>query len=114
MAQLRQAQKNQLKALQKEFKRMQNNLQAIHKKTGYEDLAHGVLALEIAEHTVAETLKHSGLGGEIQHKRNPNAHRQAKKWHKSGRSISRIPPQRGLRNGSEGVRNRRGFARRGR
>ena len=82
MAQLSQAQKNQLKALMKDFKRLQNRLQAIHKKTGYEDLAHGVLALEIAEHTVEETLEHTGLGGEIQHKRNPRAHRQAKQWHK--------------------------------
>ena len=82
MAQLSQAQKNQLKALMKDFKRLQSRLQAIHKKTGYEDLAHGVLALEIAEHTVEETLEHTGLGGEIQHKRNPRAHRQAKQWHK--------------------------------
>jgi hypothetical protein len=82
MAQIGQAQKNQLTALRKEFKRLQKQLEAIHKKTGYEDLAHGVLALQIAEHTVEETLEHTGLGGEIQHKRNPRAHRQAKQWHK--------------------------------
>jgi len=82
MSQLEQAQKTQLTALRKEFQRLQKQLQAIHKKTGYEDLAHGVLALEIAEHTVEETLEHTGLGGEIQHKRNPRAHRQAKQWHK--------------------------------
>jgi len=82
MAQLGEAQKNQLIALKKEFERLQRQLQALHKKTGYEDLAHGVLALEIAEHTVEETLEHTGLGGEIQHKRNPKAHRQAKQWHK--------------------------------
>jgi len=50
MAQVRQ--KTQLAALQKEFQRLQKKLQAVHKKTGYEDLAHGVLALEIAEHTI--------------------------------------------------------------
>lgn len=82
MSQLGQAQKNQLTALRKEFKRLQKQLEAIHKKTRYEDLAHGVLALEIAEHTVRETLEHTGLGGEIQHKRNLKAHRQAKQWHK--------------------------------
>jgi len=82
MSQLGQAQKNRLTALRKEFKRLQKQLEAIHQKTGYEDLAHGVLALEIAEHTVEETLEHTGLGGEIQHKRNPKAHRQAKQWHK--------------------------------
>jgi hypothetical protein len=82
MAQLGQAQKNQLMALKKEFKRLQKQLEAIHKETGYEDLAHGVLALQIAEHAVEETLEHTGLGGEIQHKRNPRAHRQAKQWHK--------------------------------
>jgi len=77
MAQLKKAQKDQLKALRSEFKRLQKRLQAVHKKTGYEDLAHGVLALEIAEHTVEETLEHTGLGGEISHKPNPKAHRQA-------------------------------------
>ena len=82
MAQLSPAQKNQLKALMKNFKRLQSRLKAIHNKTGYEDLGHGVLALQIAEHTVEETLEHTGLGGEIQHKRNPRAHRQAKQWHK--------------------------------
>ena len=82
MAQLGKAQKNQLTRLKKEFERLQKQLQGIHKKTGYEDLAHGVLALEIAEHTVEETLEHTGLGGEIRHKSNPSAHRQAKQWHK--------------------------------
>ena len=82
MAQLPPAQKNQLKALQKEFKRLQKELQQIHEKIGYEDLGHGVLALQIAEHTVEETLEHTGLGGEIQHKPNPKAHRQAKQWYK--------------------------------
>jgi hypothetical protein len=81
MAQLRQAQKDQLQALRVEFKRLQKQLEKIHKKTGYEDLEHGVLALQIAEHTVEETLEHTGLGGEIQHKPNPKAHRQAKQWH---------------------------------
>jgi len=82
MTQLRQAQKNQLKALKEEFKRLQKRVRSIHDKTGYEDLEHGVLALQIAEHTVEETLEHSGLGGEIHHKPNPKAHRQAKQWHK--------------------------------
>src|SRR5260370_36401421 len=82
MAQIRQAQKNQLKVLMRDFKRLHKRLQAIHRKTGYEDLAHGVLALEIAEHTVEETLEHTGLGGEIQHKQNPKEHRQAKILHK--------------------------------
>ena len=80
MVQVGQAQKTQLTALRKELRRLQKQLQAIHKKTGYEDLAHGVLALEIAEHTVEETLEHTGLGGEIKHKSNPKAYRQAKQW----------------------------------
>jgi predicted nucleic acid-binding Zn-ribbon protein len=63
MAQLRQAQKDQLKALRVEFKRLQKQLEKIHKETGYEDLEHGVLALQIAEHTVEETLEHIGFGG---------------------------------------------------
>jgi hypothetical protein len=82
MTQLQKAQKDQLKALRGELKRLQKQLQAIHNKTGYEDLEHGVLALEIAEHTVKETLEHTGLGGEIKHSPNPKAHRQAKQWYK--------------------------------
>jgi hypothetical protein len=82
MAELSQAQKDKLKGLMGEFKQLQKQLRAIHNKTGYEDLEHGVLALQIAEHTVGETLEHTGLGGEIEHKPNPKAHRQAKQWHK--------------------------------
>ncbi len=80
MVQLSQAQKAELKTLMREVKRLQSRLQAIHKKTGYEDLGHGVLALQIAEHTVEEVLEHTGLGGEIRHKPNPSAHRMTKKW----------------------------------
>ena len=87
MPHLEQAQQNQLKALRKELKRLQKQLEAIHKKTKYADLAHGVLALEIAEHTVEETLEHTGLGGEIQHKRNLKAHRQAKQWYKTVKGL---------------------------
>ena len=82
MAELSQAQKDKLKGLMGEFKQLQKQLRAIHNKTRYEDLEHGVLALQIAEHTVEETLEHTGLGGEIEHKPNPKAHRQAKQWHK--------------------------------
>jgi hypothetical protein len=81
MTQLRQSQKNQLKSLQTKLKRLQKQLQQIHEKTAYEDLDHGVLALQIAEHAVEETLEHTGLSGEIQHKPNPKAHRQAKQWY---------------------------------
>jgi hypothetical protein len=80
MAQVRQTQKTQLAALQKEFQRLQKKLQAVHQKTGYEDLAHGMLALEIAEHTIEETLEHTGLGGEIEHQPDVKAYRQAKQW----------------------------------
>lgn len=80
MTQVGAAQKNQLKGLLKEFKQLERKLRVIHDKTGYEDLAHGALALQIAEHTVEETLEHTGLGGEIKHKPNPKARRQAKHW----------------------------------
>jgi hypothetical protein len=87
MAQLEKARKDQLKSLMGELKRLQRRLQTMHDKTGYVDLAHGVLALQIAEHTVEETLEHTGLGGEIQHKSNANAHRQAKQWQKTVKSV---------------------------
>ena len=82
-------QKEQLKSLKREIKRLQKQLQSIHRKTGYEDLGHGVLALQIAAHTVEETLEHTGLGGEIQHKPNPSAHRQAKRWQKVVKGLRR-------------------------
>jgi hypothetical protein len=82
MPQLERAQKAQLKSLMAAFKRLQKQLQTIHDKTGYTDLAHGVLALQIAEHTVEEALEHTGLAGEIRRKPNPRAHRQAKQWQK--------------------------------
>ncbi len=41
-----------------EFERLQKELQAIHDKTGYEDLEHGVLALQIAEGSLAEVTEH--------------------------------------------------------
>ena len=87
MAQLPQAQTDELKALIKEFQWLQKRLQALHDKTGYEDLGHGVLALQIAEHTVEETLEHTGLGGEIRHKPNSKAHRQAKRWRKAVKGL---------------------------
>ena len=80
-------QKSRLTALRREFKRLQNRLQQIHKQTGYADLAHGVLALEIAEHTVEETLEHTGLGGEIRRRPDAKAHRRAAQWHKIVRGL---------------------------
>jgi len=82
MAQVGKVEQTQLAALRKQCQQLQKQLQALHKKTGYEDLAHGVLALEIAEHTVEETLEHTGLGGEIQRRPNRSAHRKAKNWYK--------------------------------
>ena len=82
MSPLREDQKDKLKDLMGQFKRLQKQLREIHKKTGYEDLEHGVLGLQIAEHAVEETLEHTGLGGEIQRKPDPKAHRQAKQWQK--------------------------------
>jgi len=82
MAQLGKAQIDRLKTLKKGIKRMQKQLEGIHRKTGYEDLGHGVLALEIAEHTVEETLEHTGLGGEIERRSDSKAYRQAKQWRK--------------------------------
>ena len=87
MARLGKARKDQLQSLIREIKRLQKRLQSIHRQTAYEDLGHGVLALQIAEHTVEETLEHTGLGGEIQHESNPKAHRQAKQWQKTVNNV---------------------------
>lgn len=87
MTQLGKGQEDQLKGLMKDFKRLQKRLQAMHDKTGYEDLEHGVLGLQIAEHAVEETLEHTGLGGEIRHKPNPSAHRKAKQWRQTVKTL---------------------------
>jgi hypothetical protein len=87
MAQLGKAHQDQLKSLMGEMKRIERRLQSIHQKTGYEDLGHGVLALQIAEHAIEETLEHTGLGGEIQHDSNPKAQRQAKQWLKTVKNL---------------------------
>jgi hypothetical protein len=36
---------------------------------------------------VEETLEHTGLGGEIQHKSNPKARRQTEQWQKTVNSV---------------------------
>lgn len=87
MTQLRRAQKDKLKALMGKFHRFEKQLQSIHDKTGYEDLEHGALALQIAKHAVDETLEHTGLGGVIQHKSNAKAHRKAKQWEKTANDL---------------------------
>jgi hypothetical protein len=87
MAQLQQAQRDRLITLLEEFKRLQKELKAIYRRTAYEDLEHGVLALEIAQHTIEETLEHTGLGGEIPRKPNPKAYRQATEWHKTVKGL---------------------------
>ncbi len=81
------AQDNAMKALRGELRRLRKRFQVLHDRTGYEDLGHGVLALEIAEHAVNETLEHTGLGGEIRRTPNPAAHRQARRWHKTVKDV---------------------------
>lgn len=87
MAQLGKARKEQLKSLLRDIKRLEKRLGSLHKKNDYEDLGHGVLALQIAEHTVEETLEHTGLGGEIPRKPDIRAHNQAKQWQKTIRTV---------------------------
>jgi hypothetical protein len=81
------AQEKALKALKGELRRLRARCQALRSRTRYEDLGHGVLALEIAEHAVNETLEHTGLGGEIRRTPNPTAHRQAQRWHKTVKDV---------------------------
>lgn len=76
-----------LKTLRGQLKRLRDRLRSLHRRTRYEDLAHGVLALEIAEHAVKEALEHSGLGGEIRRASSPAAHRQALRWLKTVKDV---------------------------
>jgi hypothetical protein len=81
------AQGNALKALKRELTRLRKRLQVLHDRTDYEDLGHGVLALEIAEHAVTEALEHTGLSGQIRRVPNPTAHRQARRWQKTVQAV---------------------------
>lgn len=81
------AQANALKALRGELRRLHKRLQGLHHRTKHEDLGHGVLALEIAEHAVNEALEHTGLSGEVRSVPNPPARRQALRWHKTVKAV---------------------------
>jgi transposase InsO family protein len=81
------AQENALGALRGDLRRLRKRLQVLHDRTEYEDLAHGILALEIAEHAVNEALERTGLSGEIRSVSNPTAHRQALRWHKTVKDV---------------------------
>jgi len=83
MTRPRRAQDDALKALGGELRRLRKRFQVLHDRTGYEDLGHGILALDIAEHAVNETLEHTGLGGEIRRAPTPVAYRQARRWQKT-------------------------------
>lgn len=52
----------------------------LHQQTGYEDLEHGALGLEIVHHAIDEVLEHTGLGGHIAGTPDLEAHRQAEGW----------------------------------
>jgi hypothetical protein len=54
------AQHNALNALRSELRRLRKRVQVLHDRMRYADLGHGVLALEIAEHAVNETLGSAG------------------------------------------------------
>jgi hypothetical protein len=81
------AQEKALKALKGELRRLRRRCQVLRERTRYEDLGHGVLALEIAEHAVDETLEHTGLGGEIRRAPNHTAYRQARRWHRTVKAV---------------------------
>ena len=60
--------------------RLRGRIQTLHAQTGYEDLEHADLGLQIVHHAIEETLEHKGLGGHIQGTHDPEAHRQAEQW----------------------------------
>jgi hypothetical protein len=55
-------------------------IQSLHQQTGYGDLEHAELGLEIVHHALEEVEEHSGLGGLIPHEPDAAAHRQAAGW----------------------------------
>ena len=57
--------------------RLRQRLTDLHKRTGYEDLEHAVLGLEIVEHALEEVGEHTGLGGHIEGNHDAAAHQQA-------------------------------------
>ena len=47
-------------------------------RTGYEDLDHALLALQLVTHAVTEVAEHTGLGGTMPRAPDPSAYQQAR------------------------------------
>ncbi len=69
-----------LEELTERVEQLRAGIQALHQQTGYEDLEHAALGLEIVHHALEEMEEHTGLGGQIPHEPDAVAHRQAAGW----------------------------------
>jgi uncharacterized protein YidB (DUF937 family) len=59
---------------------LRQQLQSLHQQTGYEDLEHGLLGLDIVHHVVEEVAEHTGLGGHIEPTQDAAAHTRSEGW----------------------------------
>lgn len=66
-----------LNELMRETQALIRRVKALHKKTGYEDLEHAVLGLQIVGHALGEVEENKGKGGKIEAVSDPEAHRRA-------------------------------------
>ena len=63
--------------MEEQTARLRQRVTDLHKRTGYEDLEHAALGLEIVEHALEEVAEHTGLGGHIEGTHDAAAHQQA-------------------------------------
>ena len=66
---------------------LRQKVQALHQQTGYEDLEHAELGLEIVRHAIEEVIEHTGLGGHVASTPDRAIHDRVKGWREQVREI---------------------------
>jgi hypothetical protein len=66
---------------------LRRKVQALHQETGYEDLEHADLGLQIARHAIGEVIEHTGLGGHIASTPDHAIYTQVNSWRKQVQEI---------------------------
>jgi hypothetical protein len=69
---------DELEGLQTKTRELSATISVYARQTGYEDLDHAVLALNIVTHALNEVAEHTGLGGTLPRTPDPAAHEQAR------------------------------------
>jgi hypothetical protein len=76
-----------LRALLADVEGLRSRIGEVHALSGYEDLEHATLALEIVRHALDETLHHTGLGGHIEPTQDAEVRRRVDDWLETLRGV---------------------------